>query len=436
MKKVSVIVPVYNGEKVLQRCVDSILNQDYKNIEVILIDDGSRDASYEIMQKYALADERVRAVHQENQGVSATRNHGLELATGDYIQFVDVDDYLPYESIKLMAREMEENPVQMVIADFYRVANDTISQKGSIQSGGILTRREYAEKMLLSPADFYYGVLWNKMYQKEIIEKYHIIMDPSISYSEDMIFNLEYLLHVNTVSVLKAPVYYYVKTEGSLVDQNMKLSSVIKMKTSVIRYYNNFYKNILDEEDYESRRPIIYGYLLSFSTDGFTLPLLNDTSKLRKEQGKGLTQKDGFAESILYDPYLSLRLVERYLTTISKKYALSLNETKVLYYLYLIERSCTLEELSDFSSVAPLALIGLLTKLTTQRFINAEVTNLLDMEKTGYSFRKENEELARDFADLKEDYRTVLFEGMAPEERDAYDALMQHIRKNLENVLK
>ena len=241
MSKVSIIIPVYNGEKSIPRCLDSVLAQDHKDIEVIVIDDGSKDGSFKVISEYAKKDKRIIPIHKENSGVSATRNVGLSMATGDYIQFIDVDDWLPFDSTKLLVRSMEEEDADMVIADFYRVIDDKISKKGSIRKGGVLTLAEYADKMLLSPADFYYGVIWNKLYRKKIIDDHHLIMDENISFSEDAIFNLQYLLHVDKIFVLKSPVYYYVKSEGSLVAKNLNIQSTVKMKTGVIRYYDSFY---------------------------------------------------------------------------------------------------------------------------------------------------------------------------------------------------
>ena len=111
MSKVSIIVPVYNAEKAIGRCIDSILKQDYEDIEVILVDDGSKDSSLEIITRYAETDKRVKTVHKENGGVSSTRNLALSLAQGDYIQFLDADDWIPFDSTKLMVREMEEKGV-------------------------------------------------------------------------------------------------------------------------------------------------------------------------------------------------------------------------------------------------------------------------------------------------------------------------------------
>ena len=283
MEKVSVIVPVYNGEKSIQRCSDSILNQDYPELELILVDDGSRDRSWEIMQAIASADGRVKAVHQENGGVSSARNRALAEASGTYVQFADADDWLPMDATKLLVRDMEAKAAELAVGDFYRVAEGNVSEKGSIQTGGTLSLRQYANEMMLAPADLYYGVLWNKLYRRDIIERYGIRMDENISYSEDMIFNLEYLLHVNTVAILKAPVYYYQYTKGSLVDQSLNLSSTIKMKKSVIGYYNEFFRKTFDAPAYQERLPVIYSYLLAVRHDSLALPFAPGTRKMKED---------------------------------------------------------------------------------------------------------------------------------------------------------
>ena len=115
---VSIIVPVYNAEKFLNRCVDSILGQEYRDFELILVDDGSRDMSGSICDAYAKTDERVVVIHKENSGVSDTRNQGIERAKGTYLQFVDSDDWLTPDATKLMVRAAEEHGCDMVISDF------------------------------------------------------------------------------------------------------------------------------------------------------------------------------------------------------------------------------------------------------------------------------------------------------------------------------
>ena len=220
---VSIIVPIYNAEKTIGRCIDSILNQTYKEFELILMDDGSMDTSGEICDEYAEKDGRIRVIHKENSGVSDTRNQGIDAARGEYLQFPDSDDWITPDATGLFIRAAAESQCDMVIADFYRVIGERVSKKESIEADGLMGKIEYAENMMKNPADFYYGVLWNKLYKRSVIEEYNLRMDSSISWSEDFMFNLEYIRHIQTIYVLKVPVYYYVKTKGSLVSQSMSM---------------------------------------------------------------------------------------------------------------------------------------------------------------------------------------------------------------------
>ena len=120
LQKVSIIVPVYNGAKKLPRCLDSILGQTYENIEVILINDGSQDDSEKICREFAKKDSRIRVISKENEGVSATRNRGIEEAAGTYIQFTDCDDYLEKDYIENMVHAMELQDADLVIAGYTR----------------------------------------------------------------------------------------------------------------------------------------------------------------------------------------------------------------------------------------------------------------------------------------------------------------------------
>jgi len=432
MSKVSIIVPVYNREKALKRCVDSILNQDHRDIEVILVDDGSRDDSFKIISEYARNDERVIAIHKENGGVSSTRNKALSVASGDYIQFLDADDWIPFDSTKLMVREMEEKGVEMVIGDFYRVVDDKVSRKGSIREAGVLTRNEYADKMMLTPADFYYGVLWNKLYRKEILDKYHITMDENISYCEDVIFNLEYLLHVTNVAVLKAPVYYYVKTEGSLVAQNLSLEKTVKMKTSVIRYYNDFYRNILDEEDYEERKPIIYGYLVAFSTDAFAIPFISGTRKLGEEGGPRLYYDSKLDEAGFMLKYLEEYLFIKLLNTVALQNKLELNDTKILYIMYKLDRECIIDELTALTGTTSTACTVALTKLIALGYVKIASINLFGENKVSY--RYVNGRLDELLDKVTSDFTAVSFAGISDEERESYIETAKKIMDNLKKT--
>ena len=370
MKKVSIVVPVYNAEKVIGRCVESILSQDYTELEVILVDDGSRDSSPEILDGFAAKDPRVLCIHKENGGVSAARNTGLDRATGDFIQFCDADDWLAPEATKLLVRRAEDSAADLVVGDFYRVVGDKVSRKGSIEKKDILTLRQYADEMLLSPADLYYGVLWNKLYRRDIIEQDHVRMDPEVSYSEDMIFNLDYLKHAQTVAVLEAPVYYYVLTEGSLVQQNLNIQSTVQMKTTVIRYYDRFFREIFPDAEYQLRRPLIYWYLLAVSTDSVNLPVVSDIRELLLPEDRPLTYG--------MDLYYRRTVISRYLNTVAQQLHIELDEAWILYYLFSCGDSCSPEQLESYTGFGDAKLRLLLAKLDLRKLIAWDINGTIN----------------------------------------------------------
>ena len=168
---VSIIVPIYNAQVQLNRCIDSVLNQDFEDFELILVNDGSKDASGEICDRYAAEDERIHVIHKENTGVSDSRNCGIDAAKGEYLQFLDSDDWITMDATSLLVRAAKEYQCDLVIADFYRVVGERVSPKGDIQEDKLLSREEFASLLMEKPAYFYYGVLWNKLYRREIVEK-------------------------------------------------------------------------------------------------------------------------------------------------------------------------------------------------------------------------------------------------------------------------
>ena len=211
-KMVSVIVPVFNAEKKVEKCIESILNQTYQDIELILIDDGSLDESAEICRKYEQKDSRVRFFYQQNCGVSAARNRGVSIAKGEYIQFVDSDDYIsPYMSEKLVA-SIERTNADIVICGFTEVFEHSDEERLPDIQGLVLLEKlnqvypEIFEKFLLnSPC--------NKLYRKDkIIE----LFSEDISLGEDLIFNLHNLKKMETIFFLRESLYYYIINSGSL----------------------------------------------------------------------------------------------------------------------------------------------------------------------------------------------------------------------------
>lgn len=438
---VSIVVPVYNAEKYIHRCIDSILHQEYMDYELLLIDDGSTDSSGSICDRYASGDSRVHAFHKPNTGVSDTRNFALDRARGTYLQFLDSDDWITPDATKLLVRAAENNGCDLVISDFYRVVGKRISHKGDIEEEGILSREAFAAHMMENPADFYYGVLWNKLYRRDLVEKYRLRMDAGISWCEDFMFNLEYILHAETFYALQAPIYYYVKTEGSLVSQGMSLSKTIKMKLMIFDYYNNFYKHVLDEEEYEKNRLQVYSFLLKAAKDGTAPPSILPGSKRLGEERIGIFSDAISGEGVIMDAYRERKLLERYMETIALKNNLTLNEVKVLFYLNQLSQFKSRKELADFINISRSSLSVCLQRLNTRGYIRMqELREKKQGNKGGerlilFEFLPAVYDILDEFSTAQNDYDRLRFQDFSEEELIQYSCLCEKIKGNIRKVL-
>lgn len=431
MSKVSIIVPVYNAQNSIRRCIESILNQDYKDIELIVVDDGSKDDSAKILDEFAIKDNRMIVIHKPNSGVSDTRNLAISKVTGEYIQFLDADDYIPLDSTKSMVRAIEDNDVDLVVSDFYRVVGDKLSKKGSISNDGVLSRNEYAELMALSPADFYYGVLWNKLYKTEIIKEHNIQMDKELSFCEDSIFNLEYLLHCKNIYTLQVPVYYYIKTEGSLVSQNLNVSKIYNAKTSVFKYYDSFFKEILSEKEYAKDRLLISRYLIAVAQDAIVNPLSLNTHKVGEESVTLYKQEVASLEPSSYAYYFNT-IYERYLNTLALKYNLNLVDVKLLDIILKNHDLSIDKDVSKYiGSSIPQILISL-EKLSSKKMINLKMNNF-DIH---VSINEDSKEVIKDLNNVTNDIYEICFKGMSDSDKDLALSLIDNMISNIKNFLK
>lgn len=211
MDLVSIIVPIYNSNKYIKRCIDSIINQKYKNIEILLIDDGSTDNSLELCNEYKGKDSRVSIISRKNMGVSFTRNEGIEKARGNYILFVDADDFLNYDCISFL---MENNENYDVISFNYNIFSDNQTSKGinDFISNGF--------KYDLNSKNGIKGYVWNKLYKKDIIGK--IRFDCSIKICEDLLFNYEICFSTENIlyKYFDKPLYNYYLNNESVSNTN------------------------------------------------------------------------------------------------------------------------------------------------------------------------------------------------------------------------
>ena len=206
MCMISVIVPVYNVEKYLRRCVDSIINQTYRNLEIILVDDGSPDKSGEICDEYAKQDSRIKVIHKKNGGVSSARNAGITAASGEYIMFVDSDDYIDSGMLSDMVLKI---PCDIVCCgQKYLTSNGVIIGSSSMESYEKVDMNTFigyyycdAEKLNLISNS------WSKLYLKSIIDSNNIKFDNGLSFAEDSLFVMRFLSHAKFISNI--PKTYY-----------------------------------------------------------------------------------------------------------------------------------------------------------------------------------------------------------------------------------
>ena len=437
---VSIIIPVYNAEKNIERCIESVLKQDYENFELILMNDGSKDSSGKICDEYAAKDGRIRIVHKENSGVSDTRNKAIDMAKGKYLQFIDSDDWITTDATRLMVHMAEENNCEMVITDFYRVIGERLAHKGDIHEDGLLTREEFALYMMEDPADFYYGVLWNKLYRRDIVEKYKLRMDENISWCEDFIFNMEYIRHIEHVYALHVPIYYYVKTPGSLVSQGMSITKTIQMKRTVFKCYNEFYKDIFDEEDYEKRRRQVYRFLVDAAGDGGVMPsIMPGTMKLGNERvsvSVGISEAAG----IFLDTYRESKLLERYLQTVALRQELLLSDVKLLLYFSQTDESGTLKEIAAVTHLKKTKVLLSLQKLTSKEMLKLKNHFIYNGEeetdKIEVEFLPGAESVLQDIILAKDMYYQIKYAGLSEEEIEQYEVISDKIRNNVQKSLK
>lgn len=221
---ISVIVPVYNVEKYLRQCIDSLLQQTYQNTEIILVDDGSKDSSGKICDEYAEKYSNVFAVHKENAGLGMARNTGLENVTGKYVTFVDSDDWLKKDLLEVLYNSLIENNVDFCKSGFQRVKNDgtivSFTQYKNETFKGDRAKKELLPRMVGSSPSQHDSVemcVCGVLYHTEII-KSHGIKFPSERelISEDLVFNIDYMQYANGACTVDAVCYNYRVNDNSL----------------------------------------------------------------------------------------------------------------------------------------------------------------------------------------------------------------------------
>lgn len=216
-QKISIIVPIYNAENTIKRCIESLQIQTYDNIEIILVNDGSSDKSLDICQQYSILDERIKVIDKKNGGVSSARNAGLKMVTGDLIMFCDSDDWVEPNWCQVLLSKYEPNSLSM--------SGVYVEGKQAFYPYKV---HAYSVTEEIDRIDFYkyklqfFNVLWNKIYSKDIIIENNIHFSENISNGEDLLFNVQYLTYITgKIVFLNECTYHYVWTDGNSLSSNV-----------------------------------------------------------------------------------------------------------------------------------------------------------------------------------------------------------------------
>ena len=222
---ISVIVPIYKVERYLERSVQSVLEQTYENLEIILVDDGSPDSCGEIAEEFAQKDGRVKVIHKKNGGLSDARNAGLKAVTGEYVYFFDSDDLMDQKLLEKSVRPFLESEADLVCFNYYECDERSGERKGTgFREKEYRTNGKGANLVVDEYMGFKLGYcVWNKLYKSSIIKQNKIwFVDNSKIFSEDICFNLYYISYCKQINVISDCLYYYLIRETSIMGQSRK----------------------------------------------------------------------------------------------------------------------------------------------------------------------------------------------------------------------
>lgn len=249
-KLVSIVIPIYNVEDFLESCLNSVKNQSYKDIEVLLVDDGSKDNSKKICDEFIEIDDRFKYVYQKNSGVSSARNNGMRNARGEYITFVDGDDYLDKDHIEKMVNGLSQS--ELAISGRKNVTQNGIETEFKYDKDITFDSKELIDQILKT--GIVYSFPWNKIYKLKILHDNGIQFDESLDYGEDLVFNIQYALLTRKSTLITGSTYNYVYRENSVSNQ-LDAATLRKRITDL-----SAIKKVIDilPDDYDIEKNFLY----------------------------------------------------------------------------------------------------------------------------------------------------------------------------------
>lgn len=289
MNKFSIIVPIYNTEKYLKDCLDSLINQTYKNLEIILIDDGSTDNGYMVYNEFIKRDTRMSIIKKDNEGVSSARNIGIEHANGDYIMFVDSDDWLELDTIEKINHILEKhNECNLII---YNILHNQ-EQKFKNMNNKFFEKNEFENEISKLIKSEKINSPCNKVYKLNIIKKHNINFDRELTVGEDLLFNVNYIKCINNCYLLNLCLYNYRDNLNSIIHNYIenKYEQLMFVNNEMINMSYNINKQTVYACKY-IRLKNIYSSLKSMINSKLSKSeILKEIKKIKKENRKVLTK--------------------------------------------------------------------------------------------------------------------------------------------------
>lgn len=326
----SIVIPVYNVESYLARCMESVQNQTFADYEIILVDDGSKDSSGALCDQYKAQDERITVIHKENGGLSSARNAGIENASGRYICFVDSDDWIAKNYCEVIAGKIKETNADLLNFHYSRISKEGTTLAHSIFKPGFYKKQEIREQImpwLIAPADFANPgrpvfSAWSHVYKMEIIEKNHMrfVSEREIG-SEDYLFNMNYYLNADSFCLLEDSLYFYDQRGGSLTQRYRK--NLYEQNKKLYSYYLKLFQEKDLYERYKENLTSLYLRTIFYVA-------INNECKISKSH----TKEQGIQKikEILQDTYLKKCL---------REYSWNNTGLKGKVFLFLMRFRCT-----------------------------------------------------------------------------------------------
>lgn len=255
----SIIVPIYNIENYIEKCVESLINQTYKNLEIILVDDGSTDSSGKICDKYIEKDNRIKTIHKENGGLSSARNSGIEVAVGDYVLFVDGDDFLSKNAVEILVKTLIEYSCDILCFNAYQYKNENII--GNVITSKFDDIEESKKHAIINPA------AWARAYKNSFLKKNHFYFKEGIIY-EDLALIPGLSSYTENIRFIDDCLYYYVIRENSIMNIT-KFRENRDDKFIALQVLENIFKKNGSYEKYKNEIEYLYikHLLIMYSTE-------------------------------------------------------------------------------------------------------------------------------------------------------------------------